>query len=42
MDPPLEVAVAREHGADGELVVPHGLRDLVGERPELPMQVVQP
>ncbi len=32
VDAALEVAVAREHGADGELVVAHGLGDLVRER----------
>jgi len=38
----LEVPVAREDRGDDEVARPHGLRDLVGSGPLLPMQVVQP
>jgi hypothetical protein len=38
-----EVAVAREHAADDELVVLDRIHDrFSGSGPELPMQVVQP
>ena len=43
VDAALEVAVAREHRGDREVVVVDGLAEISsGSGPELPMQVVQP
>ena len=36
MDPALEVAVAREHGDHGEVVLGHGVRHLLRQRPRVP------
>src|SRR5918995_6545303 len=36
MDPRLEVAVAREHGADDEVALGDRGRDLLSERPRVP------
>jgi hypothetical protein len=42
VDAPLEVAVARQHRADHQVALLDGLGDGRRQRPELPMQVVQP
>ena len=43
VDAALEVAVARQHRADGQVVAPSIAFEIAsGSGPELPMQVVQP
>ena len=42
IDAALEIPVARKDGGHHQIIVVDGLRDRFRQRPELPMQVVQP